>query len=97
MKDHFKSNHIVQGGTAGSDHFNKTASGLSDGHAYSIMGVVMLSTGEKLVKIRNPWGEEGFKGDWSDKSSKWTAASKREAGHKDANDGYFFMSHTDYQ
>jgi hypothetical protein len=26
----------------------------------------------KLVKMRNPWGEGEWKGDWSDKSDLWT-------------------------
>ena len=46
----------------------------------------------KLVKIRNPWGTEGYKGDYSDSSAKWTSdAMKKRAGMVKANDGEFFM------
>lgn len=27
---------------------------------------------ERIVKLRNPWGEGEWKGDWGDKSTKWT-------------------------
>jgi hypothetical protein len=41
-------------------------------HAYTVLGTVKLSNGEKLVKMRNPWGVEKWKGAWSDHSYKWT-------------------------
>ncbi|XP_052077597.1 calpain-15-like [Mytilus californianus] len=45
--------------------------GLITSHAYSLLDVYDMDTGEKLLKIRNPWGSESWKGDWSDSSSKW--------------------------
>lgn len=46
------------------------------GHVYSILGGVDLKKGgkvvHKIIKIRNPWGSEIYKGDWSDKSPLWT-------------------------
>ncbi|CAG2253619.1 CAPN15 [Mytilus edulis] len=45
--------------------------GLITGHAYSLLDVYDMDTGEKLLKIRNPWGSESWKGDWSDSSPKW--------------------------
>ena len=65
--------------------------GLVSGHAYTLLNVLELSTGEKLARVRNPWSQGEWKGDWSDSSSKWTAASKKEAGYVNANDGQFFM------
>ena len=35
-----------------------------------------INSGEKLIKMRNPWGYGEWKGDWSDDSSKWTSALK---------------------
>jgi len=54
--------------------------GLISGHAYTLLDVLELSTGVKLAKVRNPWNNEHYKGDWSDSSSKWTAALRKEAG-----------------
>ncbi|XP_071126006.1 calpain-15-like [Mytilus edulis] len=45
--------------------------GLITSHAYSLLDVYDMDTGENLLKIRNPWGSESWKGDWSDSSSKW--------------------------
>jgi calpain-15 len=68
------------------------------GHAYSVLSVhevVEAGVRTRLVRIRNPWGRRGeWLGDWSDKSSKWTARLKRlvpfsELGDED---GVFFMS-----
>ena len=57
-----------------------------------------MTTGERLVKIRNPWGAEGYKGDWSDNSDLWTDQAKQEAGWvNDKGDGVFFMTVEDYQ
>jgi len=38
---------------------------------YSILGIYEID--EKiLVKLRNPWGKNPWKGDWSFNSNKWT-------------------------
>jgi hypothetical protein len=33
-------------------------------------------SGVRLVQLRNPWGKFEWRGDWSDKSTKWTDALK---------------------
>lgn len=68
------------------DHYNFVT-----GHVYTILGTVKLTGGPQLVKVRNPWGSEKYSGPFSDDSSKWTAAWKKEAGWVDADDGKFFM------
>ena len=65
-------------------------------HAFTVLGIHTLSTGDQLVKVRNPWGKESFHGDWSDKSSKWTAALRAEVGATENDDGIFFISKDDY-
>ena len=37
--------------------------GISEGHAYVIMEARELSTGQRLLKLRNPWGK-GKRGNW---------------------------------
>lgn len=48
--------------------------GLVTNHAYSLIGAYEVKTRSgsvKLVKIRNPWGNWEWNGDWSDDSPKW--------------------------
>ena len=47
--------------------------GLTTGHAYSVIGVYELA-GEKVLKMRNPWASERYKGPWKDSDSRWTPA-----------------------
>ena len=68
------------------------------GHAYSVLSVhevVEAGVRTRLVRIRNPWGRRGeWLGDWSDKSSKWTARLKQQVPFSELGDedGVFFMS-----
>ena len=36
--------------------------------------------GEKVMRLRNPWGNGEYSGDWSDSSKKWTAELKKNMG-----------------
>jgi len=66
--------------------------GLVHIHGYTLLDIKELSNGVKLAKLRNPWSGGEWTGDWSDKSTKWTDALKKEAGHRDFKyDGSFFM------
>lgn len=47
----------------------KLSNGLIKGHAYSVTGAHKISVKGKtvnLVRIRNPWGQKEWNGDWSD-------------------------------
>ena len=65
--------------------------GIAYSHAYALLGTVELSTGDRLVAVANPWGEERYHGPWSDSSPLWTDALRREADHVHRDDGKFFM------
>ena len=79
---------MLAGGTKSSKSYTN---GLVNGHAYAILGAYTLSNGVRLVKMSNPWGNDAYKGDWSDNSSLWTAAFRAEVGAvNDAADGVFF-------
>jgi hypothetical protein len=41
--------------------------------------------------MRNPWGAETFKGNYSDNSSEMTASVRAELDHTSRNDGTFWM------
>ena len=51
----------------------------------------------KLLKIRNPWGEHEWNGDWSDQSDLWTDELKKACKYIDADDGTFWMNFQDFQ
>lgn len=72
-----------------------TGNGILVNHAYSILDAKSYD-GQHLLRIRNPWGNTEWKGDWSDQSSKWTAAAKKALGHTIDNDGTFWMSLVDW-
>lgn len=47
----------------------KLSSGLIKGHAYSVTGAATVQVNGKdvrIVRIRNPWGQREWTGDWSD-------------------------------
>lgn len=50
--------------------------GIVSSHAYAILEVAEVGT-ERIIKMRNPWGQGEWKGDWSDGSTKWTEALKK--------------------
>jgi len=67
--------------------------GIVGGHAYSLISVVEVSD-FKLCKIRNPWGDFEWGGDWSDRSIKWSEHNDvfEELQPKlDKDDGLFWM------
>ncbi|EEC12261.1 calcium-dependent cysteine protease, putative, partial [Ixodes scapularis] len=53
----------------------------------------------QLIRLRNPWGSEEWKGAWSDGSSKWeliTEEQRREMGLAVENDGEFWILLRDF-
>jgi hypothetical protein len=66
--------------------------GILNNHAYAVFGAYTLSNGARLIKISNPWGVDKYVGDYSDTSSKWTDALRKEVGSvNNENDGTFFI------
>jgi calpain-15 len=43
------------------------------------------------VKLRNPWGKEQYRGEWSDKDDRWTPELKQSMGYQTGDDGFFYM------
>jgi hypothetical protein len=72
--------------------------GISECHAYVIMEARKLSTGQRLLKLRNPWGKGkkgNWEGAWSDGSKEFTPEAQRELNHKFGNDSVFWISYED--
>uniref|UniRef100_A0ABI7WLG4 Calpain catalytic domain-containing protein n=1 Tax=Felis catus TaxID=9685 RepID=A0ABI7WLG4_FELCA len=78
-----------------------TCQKLVKSHAYSVTGVEEVDFWghpEKLVRLRNPWGEVEWTGAWSDSAPEWNHIDPRrkEELDKRAEDGEFWMSFSDF-
>lgn len=75
--------------------------GLFMGHAYSITGLATVpyrGMNIPLVRLRNPWGRDEWKGDWSDRSDQMRSMSqevRKQLNIVVRNDGEFWMSYHD--
>lgn len=101
---------ILAAGTRGTDNTIEQGrgkqGGIVPGHAYSVLQVyspkLTLSSGIRLVKLRNPWGTFEWKGAWGDSSDMWTKhpGVKLEMGNfsfgAQVEDGVFYMSWDDF-
>ena len=63
-------------------------------HAYSIMEAREVK-GQRLLKVRNPWGAGEWRGAWSDGSEQWTPEWMELLNHRFGNDGQFWISYAD--
>ena len=71
-----KKNYVLVCGSKGSGE-GKTPEGIIQGHAYTIMNLHNIN-GERVVEMRNPWGDENeWNGRWSDNSPLWTNDLRR--------------------
>ncbi|RAK73077.1 calpain-like protein [Aspergillus fijiensis CBS 313.89] len=68
--------------------------GISENHSYSIMEAREID-GQRLLRLRNPWGKKEWNGAWSDGSEQWTPEWMAKLGHKFGNDGFFWISYDD--
>ena len=58
-----------------------------------------LVPGVRLVKVRNPWGSEQYKGPWCDTCKEWDKVSKEikdKLNFSAADDGVFYITIEDY-
>ena len=65
--------------------------------SYTLIDVIKLSNGDRIMKLRNPWGKGEFNGEYADESPIWTEKLKKEAGWLSVrDDGIFFMKIEDF-
>ncbi|CAI2386441.1 unnamed protein product [Moneuplotes crassus] len=67
--------------------------------SYNVIGTYKINTSNgnvKLIKIRNPWKNFDWEGDWSDESDLWTSEIKEEAEYESSENGIFYMTLEDY-
>uniref|UniRef100_A0A4X2LIT8 Calpain-2 catalytic subunit n=1 Tax=Vombatus ursinus TaxID=29139 RepID=A0A4X2LIT8_VOMUR len=87
--------------TSAADSEAVTFQKLVKGHAYSVTGaeeVEFRGSLQKLIRIRNPWGEVEWTGKWSDNCSNWNSIDpdERERLTRKFEDGEFWMSFSDF-
>ena len=81
----------------------RLSNGLVMGHAYTVTKIALLEINGKevrLVRVRNPWGNEvEWKGSWGDASTEWRALSadiKKALDYSNMPDGEFWMNYEDF-
>ena len=52
--------------------------------------------GERLLRVRNPWGDTEWQGAWSDGSEQWTPEWMQLLNHRFGDDGMFWISYKDF-
>lgn len=83
--------YIIAAGTKGQGE-EKDESGIILGHAYTVLSVYEFKHNSKdvrLLKLRNPWGNNEWNGAWSDKSELWTPKLRQLCDLSDKDDGIF--------
>ncbi|XP_062244252.1 calpain-1 catalytic subunit-like [Platichthys flesus] len=87
--------------TSALDMESVTFKKLVKGHAYSVTGLRQVEhrgRQERLIRIRNPWGQVEWTGAWSDSSSEWNAIDSAEKDDMlcKMEDGEFWMSFQEF-
>ena len=55
----------------------ETDFGLDHWHYYAVLGYLEIGKNTKLLKLRNPWGKNCWKGEWGVGSEQWTPKLRR--------------------
>ncbi|XP_073412517.1 calpain-8-like isoform X2 [Dendrobates tinctorius] len=77
------------------------SSSIAKGHTYTILRAEQVICDENevsILKLRNPWGSDEWKGDWSDKSPIWDKVDPRRKAEltTDKDEGEFWISKSDF-
>ena len=68
-------------------------------HGYTVISIheiIYHGAVTRLVRLRNPWGEQEWNGEWSRFSQKWNEAVKVELKHSTLKAGEFYMDFADF-
>lgn len=97
--EHDQKKDLLSASSHAGDDADTDDKGVVQGHAYTILSAMKLSNGDKIVKMRNPWGVDSWHGDYSFKSNKWTDKLVAEVGGnaRDEHDGFVWMTIKEYK
>ena len=92
----FKKKYVLTAGTY--DAGIVRAVGLDRGHAYTLINAYSVNDKIKLLKLKNPYGESEYSGNWCNNSEKWTPKLKKKCDFNEEDDiyGIFYMSFNDF-
>lgn len=78
---------------------SKLSNGLLLNHAYSMTKVTETRSGQRLVRLRNPWGTVEWLGAWSPHSAEWNLLPKQEVWALEGGNGNgeFWMSFEEFK
>ena len=86
---------IMSSASKGNDEIEERQ--LVRSHAYTLISAKKWKERNLfLLKLRNPWGEGEWNGNWSDDSQCWTDEYKEYFDYKLNNDGIFWIDISDY-
>lgn len=86
MKDYSDKRFFMGAGSLPKEFMPSPNLGVVPTHAYAILEVIECDN-NKLIELKNPWGESFWTGDWSESSNKWTRrirgkVASRNAAHR---------------
>lgn len=71
------------------------------GHSYTILSALELKKDNgkmaRLIKMRDPWSTDKYKGPWSVEDEEWTPELKSQADFTEGEDNTFYMAVGDFQ
>jgi len=88
---------ILAAGSKGSGE-KKSPMGIIQGHAYTIISANLFEGDERVLEMRNPWGDENeWKGRWSDSDDAWNDVLREQYKMTVSKpDGRFFIPYNDF-
>ena len=97
----YKANGFLMGaGSPSGSDTDTSETGIVQGHAYAVLDIVQerdSNGAHQLICLRNPWGEQEWTGDWSDKDRiHWTSRMKKRLHFSKKDDGKFWMSFVNF-
>ena len=87
---------MLSSSTPGTSNTQRSDLGIVGNHVYTILDTEEV-LGNKLIRMRNPWGRETYSGPWrDDDASNWDPLLRALVDHEDRNEGIFWIDYLTY-